>query len=225
MRRSAITTGLAVVLLASTLADCAPSLTDPEMLLTRAGEEMARLQSVRFVLLRDGDPVLLDAALGARFTRASGEYRAPGQVHAVVNATVGSAVLTIEVLWSPQGVFATNPLTGVYAKVSGPIALDAPGVFAPGGLPDTLRNGLRAVTLVGSETLDGRDTYHVRAEADGARLKPLTGGVLVEGTHTVELWIDRSSSHLLRLRDRDPTGSGWRLDLTAQNTPVDMPLP
>lgn len=225
MRKSAITTGLAAALLASGLATCAPSLKDPEMLLTEAGDEMAHLQSVRFVLLRDGDPVLLDTALGARFTRASGEYRAPGQVHALVNATVGSAVLTIEVLWLSEGVFATNPLTGVYARASGPIALDAPAVFAPGGLPDTLKNGLRAVTLVGLETLDGRDTYHVRAEADGARLKPLTGGVLVEGTHTVDLWIDRSSSHLLRLRDRDPSGSGWRLDLTAHNTPVDIPLP
>ncbi len=213
------------MLLVSGLASCAPSQIDPEKLLTKAVDEMTHLQSVRFVLLRDGDPVLLDTALGARFTRASGEYRAPAEVHAVVNATVGSAVLTIEVLWLPAGVFATNPLTGVYARVSGPITLDAPALFAPEGLPETLKSGLRAPSFVGSEILDGRDAYHLRAETDGARLKPLTGGVLVEGTHTLDLWIDRSSSHLLRLRDRDPSGSGWRLDLTAQNTPVDIPPP
>ena len=213
------------MLLVSGLASCAPSQIDPEKLLTKAVDEMTHLQSVRFVLLRDGDPVLLDTALGARFTRASGEYRAPAEVHAVVNATVGSAVLTIEVLWLPAGVFATNPLTGVYARVSGPITLDAPALFAPEGLPETLKSGLRALSFVGSEILDGRDAYHLRAETDGARLKPLTGGVLVEGTHTLDLWIDRSSSHLLRLRDRDPSGSGWRLDLTAQNTPVDIPPP
>lgn len=213
------------MLLVSGLASCAPSRIDPETLLTKAVDEMTHLQSVRFVLLRDGDPVLLDTALGARFTRASGEYRAPAEVHAVVNATVGSAVLTIEVLWLPAGVFATNPLTGVYARVSGPITLDAPALFAAEGLPETLKSGLRALSFVGSENLDGRDAYHLRAETDGARLKPLTGGVLVEGTHTLDLWIDRSSSHLLRLRDRDPSGSGWKLDLTAQNMRVDIPLP
>ena len=213
------------MLLVSGLASCAPSQIDPEKLLTKAVDEMTHLQSVRFVLLRDGDPVLLDTALGARFTRASGEYRAPAEVHAVVNATVGSAVLTIEVLWLPAGVFATNPLTGVYARVSGPITLDAPALFAAEGLPETLKSGLRALSFVGSENLDGRDAYHLRAETDGARLKPLTGGVLVEGTHTLDLWIDRSSSHLLRLRDRDPSGSGWKLDLTAQNMRVDIPLP
>ena len=213
------------MLLVAGLATCAPSQIDPEKLLTKAVDEMTHLQSVRFVLLRDGDPVLLDTALGARFTRASGEYRAPAEVHAVVNASVGSAVLTIEVLWLPAGVFATNPLTGVYARVSGPITLDAPALFAPEGLPETLKSGLRALSFVGSEDLDGRDAYHLRAETDGARLKPLTGGVLVEGTHTLDLWIDRASSHLLRLRDRDPSGSGWTLDLTAHNTRVDIPLP
>ena len=221
----AITTGLASVLLVSGLASCAPSQLDPAMLLTKAADEMAHLHSVRFVLLRDGEPVLLDTALGARFTRASGEYRAPAEVHAVVNATVGSAVLTIEVLWLPAGVFATNPLTGVYARVSGPIALDAPALFAPEGLPETLKSGLRSLTSVGSENLDGHDAYHLRAEADGSRMRTLTAGVLVDGTHTVDVWIDRSSSQLFRLRDRDPSGSGWRLDLTAQNTPVDIPRP
>ncbi len=228
MRWSRTTTARAAALLAyaGLVVACGTSgPDDPQTLLTKAGEDMTRLQSVRFALLREGDPVLLDPVLGARFTRASGEFRAPDQVHAIVNATLGSAVLTIEILWLPEGVFATDPLTGAYAKTPGSIAFDAPAVFAPTGLPGVLKDGLRAVTYVASESLEGRNTYHLRGEADGARLRPLTGGLLVEGTHAVDLWIDRDSSHVLRLRDRDSTGSGWRLDLSTHNAPVDIPRP
>ena len=106
----------------------------------------------------------------------------------------------------------------------------APG-FDPGALVRTevsslLRSDLRGITLVGTEKIGTAGAYHLRGEADGAKLRALTGGVIVPGVHTVDLWMDVGTSQIARLVDTEPgSPSGWRLDLSGHDKPVEIKTP
>ena len=208
-------------------ASCAPATRppDPAALLARAAENALAVTSLRFTLAREGEPVLLDPATGARFSDASGEYRSPDRVRAKVKASLGSFISTIELIWIPEGVYASDPLTGAFTRLRRAPALDPAALFGAAGLAGVLRDGMRNATLVGTEKIEDTDTYHVRGEVDGSRLRVLGGGTAVEGTHTVDVWIDRARLRVVRLHDREPSGSGWQLDLFDYGAPVEIEAP
>lgn len=206
------------------VAACAAPPPDPATILARAADDLAAAPTLRFDLTREGAPVPLDPLTGATFTQATGEYRAPDRVHARVKAIAGSFILSLDALWLPDGVFVTDPLSGTYRRLAGAAAFDAAALFRKDGAPQVLR-GLQRPTLVGTESVNGADAYHVRGGADGILLRPLSGGVLVEGGHTVDVWIDKARSRVLMVRDLEPGGGAWKLELSAFGEPVEIARP
>ena len=194
------------------------------MLVERAAAKTAALKSVAFDLVRVGEPVLLDPGRGILFSAAAGEYEAPDRVRARVKIAAAGTVLTVEMLWLPEGFYSSNPFTGTFEKLAAP-GFD-PAALLRNEIPALLRSELRSVTLVGTEKVGAADAYHVRAEADGAKLRALTGGVVVPGAHTVDLWIDVATSQIVRLVDTEPGGvAGWRLELSGADKPVEIKAP
>ncbi len=216
---------LAVVLLGVAAAACAAPPPSPTVLIERAAAKTAALNFVAFDLLRVGEPVLLDPGRGVLFSAAAGEYQAPDRVRARVKVAAAGVVLTVQMLWLPEGFYSSNPFTAAFEKQPAAPDFD-PGALVRSEIPALLRTELRNLTLVGSEKVGAADAHHVRAEADGAKLRALTGGVVVPGTHTVDLWIDAATSQLVRLTDTEPGGAaGWRLELSGHDKPVEIKAP
>ena len=212
---------LAVIAL---LAACASPPPDPAAILGRAADDLVAAKSLRFSLTREGPPSPLDPVTGATFSQATGEYSAPDRVHAKLKVLIGGLLLAIDALWLAEGVFVTDPITGRYRKLPAGAAFDAPALFQRDGAAATLR-GLRNASLVGTETGDGTDALHIRGTADGAQLRALSGGVLVEGTHTVDVWVEKERSRLLRVNDQEPGGGLWKLELSGFGEPVEIGRP
>ena len=216
---------LAAGLLVLVSSGCAAPPPSPATLIEQAATKTAALKSVAFDIVRVGAPVVLDPSRGILFSAAAGEYQAPDRVRARVKIAAAGAVLAVDMLWLPDGLYASNPFTGAFEKQPA-----APG-FEPAALlrsevPAVLRSELRNVTLVGTEKIGTADAYHVRAEADGAKLRALTGGVVVPGVHTVDLWVDAATSQIARLTDTEPGGAaGWRLELSGFDKPVEIKAP
>ena len=216
---------LAAALLCLAAAACAAPPPSPTALVERAAAKTAALKSVAFDLVRVGEPVLLDPGSGILFSAAAGEYQAPDRVRARVKITAVGVVVTVEMLWLPEGFYSSNPFTGAFEKQPATPGFD-PAALVRSEIPALLRTELRDLTLVGSEKVGGADAHHLRAQADGAKLRALTGGVVVPGTHTVDLWIDAATSQLVRLVDTEPAGSaGWRLELSGHDRPVEIKAP
>lgn len=216
---------LAAVLLCVAAAACAAPPPSPTALVERAAAKTAALNTVAFDLVRVGEPVLLDPGRGILFSAAAGEYQAPDRVRARVKIAAAGAVLTVDMLWLPDGFYSSNPFTGTFEKLPAVPGFD-PAALLRTEIPALLRTELRNLTLVGSEKVGAADAHHVRAEADGAKLRALTGGVVVPGTHTVDLWIDVATSQLVRLADTEPGGAaGWRLELSGSDKPVEIKAP
>ncbi len=211
-------------------ASCTPPPPPPPTateILDAAAKKTAGASSLRFALLRTGDPVTLDATTGTKFSEASGEFRAPDRVHAKVKVLTPGAVLTLDFLWLPEGTYATNPFTGAYAKLPAATAFDPTAMLGPTGMPNTLRAEMQKLTLVGKEKVGAADAHHIRGEVDGSKLKALTGGVVVVGAHTVDVWIDAASSYIIRITAAEPGGAaaGWRLELSDFDKPVEIKGP
>lgn len=216
---------LAAALLCVVVAACAAPPPSPTALVEQAAAKTAALKSVAFDLVRVGEPVLLDPGSGVRFSAAAGEYQAPDRVRARVKIAAAGTVLTLEMLWLPEGFYSANPFSGAFEKQPTAPGFD-PAALVRSEIPALLRSELRNVTLVGKEKVGAADAYHVRAEADGAKLRALTGGAVVPGTHTVDVWIDVATSQLVRLVDTEPGGvAGWRLELSGSDKPVEIKAP
>jgi len=216
---------LAVVLLCVAAAACAAPPPSPTVLIERAAAKTAALNSVAFDLVRVGEPVLLDPGRGILFSAAAGEYRAPDRVRARVKIAAAGTVLTVEMLWLPAAFYSSNPFTGAFEKQPAAPGFD-PAALVRSEIPALLRTELRSVTFVATEKIGAAEAYHVRAEADGAKLRALTGGLVVPGVHTVDLWIDAATSQIVRLIDTEPGGvAGWRLELSGPDKPVEIKAP
>jgi hypothetical protein len=216
---------LAAALLCVAAAACAAPPPSPTALVEQAAAKTAALKSVAFDLARVGEPVLLDPGRGILFSVAAGEYQAPDRVRARVKIAAAGTVLTLDMLWLPDGFYSSNPFTGSFEKLPAAPGFDPPALLR-NEIPAVLRSELRSVTLVGTEKIGAADAYHVRAEADGAKLRALTGGVVVPGVHTVDLWIDVATSQIVRLADAEPGGvAGWRLELSGADKPVEIKAP
>lgn len=216
---------LAAALLCVAAAACAAPPPSPTALVERAAAKTAALNTVAFDLVRVGEPVLLDPGRGILFSAAAGEYQAPDRVRARVKIAAAGAVLTVDMLWLPDGFYSSNPFTGTFEKLPAAPGFD-PAALLRNEIPALLRSELRSVTLVGTEKIGAADAYHVRAEADGAKLRALTGGLVVPGVHTVDLWIDVATSQIVRLVDTEPGGvAGWRLELSGSDKPVEIKAP
>lgn len=217
---------LAAVLLCVAAAACAaPAPPLPAALVEQAAAKTAALKTVAFDLVRMGEPVPLDPGRGILFSAAAGEYQAPDRVRARVKIAAAGTVLTLEMLWLPDGFYTSNPFTGAFEKLPAGPGFD-PAALVRSEIPTLLRSDLRSVTLVGTEKIGAADAHHLRAQADGAKLRALTGGVVVPGVHTVDLWIDAATSQLVRLVDTEPGGAaGWRLELSGYDKPVEIKAP
>jgi hypothetical protein len=198
----------------------------PEELLDRATQAMLTMNSAKFLVVRQGTPAVLDPATGITMTEATGQYQAPDRVSASIKVNLLGNVVEIQMLWLPEGNFVTNPLTQAFEQAPAETGLDGADLFTPEGMPGMLEEALQDVVLVGEEAIEGRQTYHLQGEADGASLASVTAGGLASGTdYPVDVWLDMVESHVVRIQISEPDGNGWLIDFYDIDEPVEIQAP
>jgi len=198
----------------------------PDELLDRAGQAVLAMTSAGFALVREGTPAVLDPATGTSFDEVTGQYQAPDRVSATVKVTLFGSVVQLQMLWLPEGNYVTNPLTQAWTDAPVDARFNGAAFFGPDGIGGVLQEGIQNVTLVGVETVEERETYHLKGDADGGQLAPLTGGALAAGTlYPVDVWMEKAASNLVRLHIAEPDGNGWLIDLFGINEPVEIKAP
>jgi|GEM_PF-1024924 len=198
----------------------------PAQILFKASSAMLDMDSARFTLLREGDPIVLDAATGMTFNQAAGEYQAPDRVRATVKVGLLGTVLEIQIYWLPEGVFIQNPLTQRFESAPMDLGIDGAAIFKADGMPAVLATGIENPKRLGFEDIEGVATIHISGEADGATLAPVTAGALQAGImYPVDVWVDRSTYIPVRVHVTEPDGSGWLIDLFDIDAEIEIGLP
>lgn len=223
-RAFSILLGLGLVL---TLVACGGKAPTAAELLSQAADAMAAVKSLQFTIERQGEAVVIDPDSGLAMLSAAGEYEAPESVHAKVKGEVMGMVTEADVLWLAEGIyFKLPPLFAQYTPIELESTFDAAGIFSVDtGIPNILKEQLDSPSLVGEETVEEFDTYHITAQAEGENLSNLVGAVVQSGTATVDIWIDKDAKYVVRILITEADGSGWQVDFFAFEEPVEIPSP
>ncbi len=200
---------------------------DPRALLRQSAERLVALRTVAFDLdHRTGATELMP---GVEMTRAYGEAEIGHGFRFTVEARLGSSYFEVDAVVLGERAYMTNFLTGGWEEVS-PQALPFNFAHVGQSLAAVLES-VRDPELLGTELLDGQETYRLRGLAwsgDLAVLVPNAGkGYEVE----MELWIDRAHGALVLasmtgpIVDTDAPGVVRTLRLTGIDTPVEIRAP
>jgi hypothetical protein len=194
--------------------------------LNRASDAILALKSTRFSVKREGPPAMLDEKNGITFSLAECIYAAPDRVSCDVKVSLkNGTVLQLTRVWVPEGTFQSNPLTRQFGKAPADSTFNGVLLFAKTGIPDIMRTSVQKPQVVGKERVQNRDTAHLKGEVSGAKLVPFISSVKPDGMYPVDLWMDEASGVPLQIHVAEPDSSGWMIELSSINEPVDVPTP
>jgi hypothetical protein len=195
--------------------------------LNRTADAVLALKSTRFSIKREGTPAVLDAKNGITFTAADCLYAAPDRVSCNVKVALKNGnILQLTRVWVPEGTFQSNPLTRQFGKAPADANFNGVVLFAKTGVPEILRTSVQKLQVAERETVQNRQTLHLRGEVSGEKLNPLVGSTLKSDVmYPVDCWIDEQSANIARIHVTEPEGNGWLIELFGTNEPVDIPTP
>jgi LppX_LprAFG lipoprotein len=195
--------------------------------LNRTADAVLALKSTRFSLKREGTPAVLDEKNNITFTTADCAYAAPDRVSCNVKVSLkNGTILQLTRVWVPEGTFQSNPLTRQFGKAPADANFNGVVLFAKTGIPEILRTAVQKAQLVGRETIQNRQTIHLRGEVSGEKLNPLVGNTLkADVMYPVDCWIEETSANAVRIHVTEPDNNGWLIELFGTNEPVDIPTP
>lgn len=212
--------------LASLAAD--PSVDD---ILTDAAEHLKDSESMSFTMELEGT-TYVDEANTIQLLGAEGIMQRPDKVDVTFTALVlGRQQISIRMITIGEEAWITDIVTGKW--VTSPPEFG----YNPSILYDE-KDGLGPVMsrmdepeIVGSEEIDGRDAWHIRAKVDGEVTSAMTSGTMRGTTHGLELWIDKETNDILRIQIAEPEDEDledpatWILTLFDHNKDVKIEQP
>ena len=143
---------------------------------------------------------------GLHLIFAEGDVVVPGKIKADVQGTYLGVPLRSALVVVGGRDYLRNPFTQTWQKVNvatNPIAFFDPakGVLAVIGAATQLKGA-------GSEKVDGLVAHHVEGKVPVSAITPMLGNPPSSRLVDVDLWIDKESSRLLRVRISGPVETG-----------------
>jgi len=191
----------------------------PEAILAAAADAMGAVDTVRFTIVRTGEPVFIDLGdeLGdlIEFKDAEGRFTAPSSADALVTVTVTGFNTQVGAV-AIDGEIWLSFVTGTWQPAPPTFTFDPATLFDPNqGFRQLFTNGLSDVTLIGPEDRDGIETYHIRGKADEERVEVVTARLVRGQGVDLDAWIDRRTGHLVDASfETQVTGGTAQWDMT-----------
>ena len=225
-----------VVAMASLALFAAPRIslaTDPAAteLLKKASARLAEDDTMHFTLEIDGD-TWIEESHSIQLKSAKGDLARPDKVSVEFKVTLlGAGTVTIKMITIGDTSWTTDLITGRWGE--------APPEFGynPAVLYDN-QNGLGPVagklsdtSVEGSEKIDDHECDHVAGYAAQDVINPLTAGTMGGDRVKVELWLDKETSDMRRVKLTEPNNvdndhpATWTLNLTKFNEKVTIEDP
>jgi outer membrane lipoprotein-sorting protein len=226
--RGRLLRSLAVILLAGLATACGGGEQQPSAkdIVDRAASATRAQKSFHFVFDEKNGP---KSTTGVHLVFAEGDIAVPDKVKADVSGTFQGLPLRSQLVVAGGKYYLKDPFTGKWREVSintNPIAFFDPakGVLA------VITNATK-LELVGSEKVGGADTYHLKGKTTVGSITPLLGNPPGTRLVDVELWVDKETDLLARLRlsgpveKGDPTGAVRTIEASRYGVAVPIVAP
>lgn len=202
---------------------------DAATVVAASATAMGDTESVRFELRRSGAPVYIDQVEQLSLNTVIGQFTVPGSAQAVLEVEVdGGLVSELGAVALDDDIWLSNPITGVFEPLPAGIELDPSLFFDPKGGWQPLMEELTDVELVGTETRDGADRYHVSATAPAAQVEVITAGLVTDQDVMIDVWIQPVTGHVRAVEFSTDVGDGtveWELELSEYGEEFDIQPP
>ena len=201
----------------------------PQDILKQAADRWNQLDTLHFNLVIDGT-VALDQQGLLLLRSADGDLKRPGLASANAKITVGGANVNMKMIAIGSDQYITNFLTGKWEKAPPDLGYNPAVLFDQNQGIGSVLTSVQNPTVVGSESINGQDTQHIKGTVSRQSVDPITGGALKSDTVDVDVWEARSSHDVLKIVLHDPGSNGappatWTLTTSNQNQPVTIERP
>lgn len=206
---------------------------DPKVedVLSAASTRLTEVETMAFTMELEGT-TYVDEADTIQLLNAEGVMQRPDKVDVTFTALVlNTQQISIRMITIGDKAWITDIVTGKWVP--------SPPEFGynPSILYDD-RDGLGPVMsrmddpqIEGSEEVDGKDAWHITATVDGEVTSAMTSGTMRGSRQELDLWIDKETNDILRIRIAEPTDEDledpavWVLNLTDHNEDVKIEQP
>jgi hypothetical protein len=135
---------------------------------------------------------------GVHLVFADGDMVVPDKLKADVSGTFQGVPLRSSLVAVNRKYYLSNPFTGSWSEVS--VKTNPVTFFDPAkGVLAVVRNATH-LELAGSERVGGADAYHLEGKTTVGAVTPLLGNPPGTRLVDVELWVDKETGRLVRLR-------------------------
>lgn len=197
--------------------------------LSSASDRWSETETVHFKLAVDGD-AYIDSGKTIKLLSAEGDMKRPDSVKADAKIDVQISQVNISLIAIGTDAWMTNFITGAWEKAPSDFTYNPAVLFdKDNGIGPILAN-LQNAELDGTEKVNDRDAYKVNGSVDEATVALVTAGSIQGQQIDVQLWVDKETSDLLRVKLEEPEGVRdnpvtWTLDLTKQGEDVTIEAP
>ena len=175
----------------------------PEQIVAAATKATSAERSFHFVYDEQHGP---PSTKGLHLIYADGDVVLPGNVKADVTGTLLGLPLRSTLIVVDGRYYIRNPFTQAWQTVS--VATNPATFFNPAKGVLAVIAGATQVKSAGSEKVGEQDAYHVTGKVPVSAISPILGNPPSPKLVDVDLWIDKQSSRLLRVRISGPVESG-----------------
>ncbi len=175
----------------------------PEQIVAAATKATSAERSFHFVYDEQRGP---RSTKGLHLIYADGDVVLPGNVKADVTGTLLGLPLRSTLIVVDGRYYIRNPFTQAWQTVS--VATDPATFFNPAKGVLAVIAGATQVKSAGSEKVGEQDAYHVTGQVPVSAISPILGNPPSAKLVDVDLWIDKQSSRLLRVRISGPVETG-----------------
>lgn len=189
-----------------------------EEVVSAAATAMGDVTSVRFDLTRSGSRVYIDQFESIAIDRIVGEFAVPQSAQAVLDVEVNDSLKTqLAAIALADEVWLSNPITGDYETLPPGYDIDPSAFFDPKNGWQPLMENLTDPGLIGLESRDGADRYHVRGTATKEQMKIITAGLVRNQDVVIDFWIHPVTALVQSVEFTNDLGNGdinWTLELS-----------
>ncbi len=199
--------------------------------LNKAASEIRNAKSVKIKLQLSGAPSYVDPPTNAiSFVSADGAYASPDRVTAKVVAKILGVAGEVEVIAIGDDQWYSNKIltAGKFInKTFSPGFNAAKLVSSDAGIESALK-AIRDLKMIGRETLDGVNVYHVTGAANGADIEALTVGLIRGASVVLDIYVNADNGRVARVvmvqpdtvTAKEPKPTRWDLELFDYNTDI-----
>lgn len=201
----------------------------PTALLKQASTRLADTKTVHFNLKIEGETMIAESM---QLLSAEGDLERPNKVDTTFKAKVmNAATVTVHLITIGDQSWWTNLVSGKWEPAPKDLGYNPAILFDNQGGIGPIMGKVQNAKIVGTESVNDHDAYHVQATVPAKVIGPLTANAMVGDQIAVDLWINQKTYDLLRIKLTEPTTKQhphpavWTLDLSRQNEKVSIEPP